>query len=84
MLSRVLIADRYSSAYPTETKFIQSLIDAVNIEWRQAGVKGATIVSAAYENGVGFIETTAGRVPITLEDVRTHIRDAAAGKRLRA
>ncbi|GGD19888.1 hypothetical protein [Aureimonas glaciei] len=48
MLTRVLIADRYSSAYANETKFIQSLIDAVNIEWRQSGQKGAALVTASY------------------------------------
>ena len=84
MLSRVLIADRYTSAYPTETKFIQSLVDAVNIEWRQAGQKGTTLVSATYEDGVGFLETTAGRIPLTIEDVRAHIRNAGASKRRRA
>jgi hypothetical protein len=80
MLSRVLIADRYSAVYPNETKFIQSLIDAVNIEWRRAGQKGAALIAASYEDGVGFLETSAGKMPLTIEDVRAYIRESAVQK----
>jgi hypothetical protein len=70
MIFRVLIADTMSPIYLSPAKFMQSLVDAINIEWRRHGVPGAVLVDATYKDGVAFIETAPGRVPLTLADVR--------------
>lgn len=70
MILRVLIADSMSPAYSTPARFMQSLVDAVNLEWRRHGVAGADVVEASYVDGTAFIDTKPGRKLLCLDDVR--------------
>ena len=51
------------------------MCDVLMIEWRQAGIKGATLISATYSDGILMIETGPGQARLTAAMVRQFLND---------